>query len=63
MGRLVRWRLSRISFGGALMCRLVGHRWQGVATPCPQSRIESLRRFEGWICTRCPHTRLLGGSR
>ncbi len=55
--RRARFQISRIPFGGAAMCRLVGHRWQAWSTPEPQPGIESLH---GWRCTRCLHTNRYG---
>lgn len=54
------FQVSRIPFGGALMCRLVGHRWMAWSTPEPQPGIESLRRLHGWRCTRCPRKKRYG---
>lgn len=61
--RCVRHKVSRVPFGGAGMCRLVGHRWLWITTPAPQPGIESLQRIEGWGCTRCPATNLFGGQK
>lgn len=58
--RCVRFKASRVPFGGALMCRLVGHRWQSWSTPTPQPGIESLRQLHGWHCTRCPYAKRFG---